>query len=242
MIAISITTYSLSTKSKPASKNCCTPNCAQPDFDFVYDVSSRFTNTIKKSITEKATTAKDLLPAHETSLITNYYNLQVSTFVEDRHGEVRASSKSLLFTEDQLLILRNLDYTSSFFITGNVAKKTDKGLINDTLVYYMTVVPESPAHYQKGEKAFLRYLKKNSRNEIGIAEEDNTQPGKISFVITKEGQIDRVRLTFSCGYTMIDNRMLELILKAPGKWIAATDANGNSVDQELVFFFGKIGC
>lgn len=33
-----------------------------------------------------------------------------------------------------------------------------------------------------------------------------------------------------------------LITHAPGKWEAAENANGEKVDQDLVFSFGTIGC
>jgi hypothetical protein len=36
--------------------------------------------------------------------------------------------------------------------------------------------------------------------------------------------------------------MIELVKAIPGTWEAATNSNGDKVEQELVFSFGTIGC
>jgi hypothetical protein len=40
----------------------------------------------------------------------------------------------------------------------------------------------------------------------------------------------------------LDKEVLELIVKMPGNWEPAENANGEKVEQELVFAFGIIGC
>ena len=51
-----------------------------------------------------------------------------------------------------------------------------------------------------------------------------------------------VKLDGASGYLSINNRMIELINKAPGKWNPAENAKGEKVDQELAVSFGLRGC
>lgn len=54
--------------------------------------------------------------------------------------------------------------------------------------------------------------------------------------------IAHVKLTETSGYTSVDKGLVELITTMTGKWDPATNSKGESVNQELVFFFGLEGC
>lgn len=214
------------------------------DFEFAYSVDPRFLNTVTREELEKAQSITDIISTRDDAYIESYYNIQLSTFFEDRANEVNVQGENEVLTDAQIQLLRSMDYTSSFYITGNV-KKRDAAtgqLVVDTLVNYMTVLPKQPAAYESGKGALIAYLKEQSSDVIAMAREGQLKPGKISFTVTKAGEIGPVQLTSTSGYTAIDEKMLALIREIPGSWKVATNSKGEKVDQELVFSFGLMGC
>ena len=75
-----------------------------------------------------------------------------------------------------------------------------------------------------------------------IVKKDKLKPGKVRFTISEDGTISKAILVSTSGYPSIDKHMTKLITEAPGKWEAATDGNGNQVEEQLVFSFGIVGC
>lgn len=214
------------------------------DFEFAYSVDPRFLNTITREGLEKAQSITDIISTRDDAYIESYYNIQLGTFFEDRKKEFKEHGENEVLTDAQIRLLRSMDYATSFYITGNV-KKRDAGtgqLVVDTLINYMTVLPEQPAAYEAGKDALITYLKEHSRDVVAVAREGKVKPGRISFTVTKDGAIGPVRLTSTSGYTAIDEKMLALIREIPGSWQAAANGKGEKVDQELVFFFGLMGC
>ena len=212
--------------------------------NFVYEINNRFFASIAKDDLANAQSILDIFtPRHKQSTI-SYYNITISTYHENREMQLKQKGESEVLTNDQIQLLQSLDYGESFYITGNIKRKGEACdvIFEDTVVLYLTVVPHQAALYASGNDALLSYLKENSRETVAIAHKDQLQPGKISFKISKDGMLGEVKLTNSSGYASIDKKMLELFQHIPGNWNPATNAKGEKVDQELVFFFGEIGC
>ena len=91
-------------------------------------------------------------------------------------------------------------------------------------------------------KDIFDYLKVNSKDKTAIIKRDKLQPGKVRFTVTKEGSISNVKMISTSGYVSVDETLVELIKTIPGKWNPATNAEGEKVDQELIFLFGLEGC
>ena len=115
-------------------------------------------------------------------------------------------------------------------------------LQNSHRTLYPAVVPEKQAEYEGGRDALMEYLKENSKEARGSQQMDELQPFKLLFTVTKKGTIENVKLDGTSGYLAIDNTMIRLITKAPGKWERAENSKGEKVDQELVVSFGLTGC
>ena len=237
---LSLTAFEISFWEKGSEDNFLTI-----DFEFAYRVESRFVNTVSKEQMVKASTILDILPTCSKDITNSKYsNIKVTKFAENRNDWTTIEGPDEVLTKEQTEILNSLEYGSSFSITGNVSNDFDSGIrySNDTLIYYMTVVPEKPAAYSDGNDALVEYLKKNSEEVISIAQRDRIQPGKISFNVTRKGSIDSVSLDNTSGYKSIDDTMLKLIRNIPGNWNIATDSQGKKVDHRLTFFFGIVGC
>ena len=108
--------------------------------------------------------------------------------------------------------------------------------------YFITVVPEKQAEYIGGQNLLIDYLRANSNPHTTGIEQKNLKPGQYTFTVNKEGSISKARLGTSSGYPEVDNILLDLIRNMPGKWIPATNSQGERVEQEYVFFFGVDGC
>jgi len=229
---------------KRVHKHSLRPSASiKKSFEFAYTVEARFMNTVTKEMIDKASSLTDIVPTDGVSNVVSFHNINLSTFHEDRINEIQAKNDNELFTNSQIAILRSMDYSSSFYMTGSVIKKDKEGYLKyDTLIYYMSVVPEKPATYTEGHDALIDYLKEGSQKEVAKAEVDKLQPGKISFVVSKNGTVKDAKITFSSGYRSIDKKMLELIENIPSNWEPASNAKGEKVEQELTFFFGLIGC
>lgn len=134
-------------------------------------------------------------------------------------------------------------------INTPVTEKVNKGIFvgprqldNNHRNPYLTVVPEKQAEYEGGMDALMEYLKENSKEARGGIQMHELQHFELLFTVTKKGTIENVRLDGASGYLSINNRMVELITKAPGKWKPAQNSKGEKVDQELIVLFGLRGC
>ena len=107
---------------------------------------------------------------------------------------------------------------------------------------YLPVDPVKQAAYEGGMEALMEYLKENSKEARAGQQMDKLQPFKLVFTVTKKGTIENVKLDGTSGYLSIDYRMIDLILKAPGKWEPAENSKGEKVDQEQVVALGPTGC
>jgi len=218
------------------------PNEKQTEPDFFYDVDSRFASTITKDNLHNAKSIIDIIPKEATKGIKSFQNVKVAVLPE---GEERIEmGDSDVLNPAQLNLLKSSEYSTNFYIRADYKRKNpDTGEIKDEyLVYYMTIVPEKEAEFKDGHLVLIDYLKENSKEETTSVKEDQLKPGKVHFIVTKNGELANVKLESTSGYTSVDKKMIELITNMPGKWDPATNSKGEKVDQELVFSFGLIGC
>jgi hypothetical protein len=211
------------------------------DLDLVYNVGSRFANTISKERLHNAKSIIDIFPNHTPLIVESYDLVIVSLLEEDQQLNELGKSKNL--NKAQKDLLQSTDYSNNIIIKAYYKTKscaTEKG--EEYLQYYMTVVPEKEAEFAPGNIALINYLKENSKAETANIRQDKLGSGQISFTVTKKGTLSNINLGSSSGYPSYDKKMLELINSVPGIWIPAQNSMGEKVDQELVFFFGTQGC
>ena len=213
----------------------------ETDLDLVYNIDSRFMATITKEDLHKATSVLDIVPkVAEGWWKVAFQSVTVAVLHDD--GEIYEMGYDKVLNTAQIKLLQSTDYSTNFYIKAlGVNNHPVTGKI-ENYTYYFTIVPEKEAEYTSGQDALIEYLKENSKEETAIIKEDKLQPGKVCFTVTKEGTIANVKLTDTSGYPSIDDALVELVSNMPGKWDPATNAQGEKVDQELVFFFGKQGC
>lgn len=210
--------------------------------NFVYDVDSRFLATITKEDLHNAKSIIDIVPKKATKSLQSYQKVRVSILTDGKDKMEVGVGETL--NPAQLELIQSIDYSTNFYIEADCLNKTAQlgALVNYDLVYYMTVIPETEAEYRDGHDALIDYLKENSKSEAVSVDMRQLQPGKVNFIVTKDGGIGAVTLESTSGYNSIDKKMINLIKSMPGTWEPATNEKGERVDQELVFSFGMMGC
>lgn len=210
--------------------------------DFHYAVDSRFINTVTKENLQKAKSIHDIFSKGETKGIEAFRDVNIIILPRDAEKFAKGDGNEL--NSAQLSLLQTTDYATDICIEAfSKQKNLETGEIEEQyFVYYMSVVPEKKAEFKDGQLALLNYLKEHSQKETASLTKDKLEPGKVRFIVTKEGEIEHVSLEATSGYKKVDNKMLALIRSLPGEWEAATNSKGKKVDQKLVFSFGIVGC
>jgi len=212
--------------------------------DFRYNVDSRFMIEITKEELQNARSIEDFLPKDITYPVDSYKSVQVIILDDSKQTGESATGDTDVLTAAQIELLRSVDYSSNILIRGDyvIEDEVTDGIRGLRFTPHITVVPEKQANYVSGKRMLIDYFRENGREATSFAQEDKLQPGKLYFTITKTATISNVELAATSGYESIDNRMIELILKMPGKWEPAENAKGEKVDQRLVLSYGRSGC
>ncbi|MDF1695295.1 MAG: hypothetical protein P1U56_05660 [Saprospiraceae bacterium] len=235
-------TYTKNTASKKsATITHCNAHPANP-IDLVYKVDSRFTNRITKEKLHQAKTIIDILPEKATHSRSNYHNVEISVLNGNCNSSISGKDENL--NEKQIDLLSKLDYSSNILVKSNFLKNTITpfDMSDNYLTYYMTIMPEHQASYGGGRESLITYLREHTKDATSIISKSRLQPGKVSFVVTKNGSVENVQLNSTSGYPSVDEVLLATVTQIPGEWKPATNSNGEAVDQELIFFFGLEGC
>ncbi len=211
--------------------------------DFIYDIGTRF-SPIKKSDLQKATSISDFITAESLNSIVDLKSVRVIVVKNERQTDIQELGYSKTLNKKQLQLLRSLDYSQGFNIRSEFTIiNPETGLVEDNYDSpHLSVVPEYQAHNTLSKDLLKKYLKDNTKAVRQGVDPKKLRPAKVYFTVTKLGAIKNVRLDRSSYYPKVDNRMMELIKTLPGTWTPAKNVNGEQVNQELVVFFGLMGC
>ena len=209
--------------------------------DILYKIDNRFFATITKENLNSANAVNEIIPKNADWSTYPVQTLEVT--VRQNGTETSEIGDGLAFNEAQTKLLRSAKYNDNFSLNAS-CKGKHNGFEQEyyDLHYVITVVPEKEANYSLGKEELISYLKINSKAQALTVVKDLVRPGRILFTVTAEGTIENVVLNSSSGFAFLDLRLVELLNNLPEKWEPATNENGEAVDQDLVFFFGTMGC
>ena len=221
-------------------------NINKNDLDLHYRVSTRWKSMTKKEIKE-INSIVEILNNDAMYKREAFKNVTISILHNDK--DVRdikqfEMGQSEMFNTAQRELLNAVDYSTNLRITA-LSKRTNikTGVVeDDSSVVYLTIIPEKEAEFEGGNDALIQYLKKSSKDKTAIIREDQLQPGKVFFTVTKKGTIKHIKIIDTSGYASIDKELVKIISNMPKKWTPAENSKGEKVDQEFVFFFGTQGC
>ena len=212
--------------------------------NFFLSVGTRFIGITKTEL-DKATAFSDFIGDKHANRIVEYKNLSVIMLNDNSEPTGnRVNGSSGEFNAEQLDFIKTIKTNSNILIWADY-KEDDPytGKIEDSYwTPHFTVVPEQQAVYELGNESFLAHIRSQIKEHIIHLEEHQFHSGIIHFVVSKEGTLESMRLQNSSGFSEIDDRIIEILNAAPGKWLPAINSNGEKVDQELVVLFGKGGC
>lgn len=209
---------------------------------FIFNVDHRYNSTLVKEELKEVKTVFDILPEASTKSVESFQNSRISILNEE--NEITEVGTGGYLTIAQLNLLKSLDYSTNIRVSSICKRKNDYNdiLRNDSIVYYMTIVPEKPAKFKGEYKDLITYFRDNSKEQMKIVERDKIKPGQVSFTVTKNGSIENVKLSSTVGFPLMDEKVLELVSKMKDKWDPATNSEGEKVNQKLILFFGTQGC
>ena len=140
--------------------------------------------------------------------------------------------------------LKTTDYKNDIRVFVNCKERNayNEKLANYELVYFLSITPESEAEYVYWLSSLEDYIAdKNYEITAGIKRED-LKAGRIRFTVSPNGNLGNVYLESSSGFKSVDDSTIKLMHELPGKWNPAMNAQGEKVSQDLVLFFGTMGC
>lgn len=210
----------------------------------VYDLSSRFMMTVTKERLANALSLADLQLDAGTVPLVSYYSTRITVLDGQMEDVLNADGNSGEFNDAQLELMRTVGYSMNIRITADYRHPNPATgrLEYGQCTPHLTIVPEKEAEYAYGKAALVAYVKKNASELAYGLEADRLEAGRVTFTVTAMGRIANVKLSSSTGHADYDQRVLQLVATLPGRWTPATDAQGLPVEQELVFFFGTMGC
>ena len=211
--------------------------------DFIYDVGPRF-RPIKKEELHNAKSFSDFIADEHSERIVSYKSLSVTILKDSELFDVKVTTNSGILSAEQINILRTVNYSTNILIEADYTEKSflTGDLEDSTWTPYLTIVPEKQATYNYGKDALIEYLKINIKDSLDNVDPEKLQPAKMFFTVTKEGNIENVKLDRPSGYPEVDKKMIEIISSVDGAWEPAQNTKGEKVDQELVISFGLMGC
>lgn len=211
--------------------------------NFIYDVGPRF-SAIKKKDIDKATSIATFFDEKQLKSISSLKSVDIIIIKEDKRTDTKTTGNSYKLTKTQLKLLQSLDYSTNFLIRAEYQQlNKETGELEDSYsTPHLTIVPEKEASYSQGMDALKKFLKENSKKARINVDPEKLKPAKLYFTVSKNGDIENVKLDRSSGYPIVDKTMIELIYKTPGKWQPAENYKGEKVNQELVVSFGLMGC
>lgn len=255
VLAFSITAFGFVNWEKDGEKEkeraCCShqayhkalyPMDKLPNPNFEFSLGSRFMTTVSKEKLNSAKSIKDLLPADATYGMEYFQNVKVAILNGD--NEIIEWGQNEILNDSQLSLLKTSGYSTDFYIRADCKHTSEftRQVENYDLVYYVTVVPEKEAEYKDGNKELVEYLKENSIYETADIRKEDLKPGRLHFIVSKNGTVENINLESTSGNEEIDQKMEELIRSVSGYWEPVNNSKGEKTEQEFVFSFGIIGC
>lgn len=211
--------------------------------DFFFDYGTRF-NPMKKTIVDKAKSAIDFLPKEQTAQIVEYKSVDVILIIDDKQSDIIETTKDGILTEAQLKLLQSSNYATHIKIKIDYLEAHEaSGFIKTGYsTPHLSIVPEKQAAYIYGKPTLLNYFRTQSKALTENFEQDKLRPARLYFTVTKNGALTHINLPVSSGNKALDEKIMMLLLSTSGEWEPAKDAHGQNVEQELVVFFGAMGC
>ena len=211
--------------------------------DFYLQIDNRW-ETITKEQLLQAKSIPDLFESPDYGVRKDFSNSRIYLMEHDRPVYPGVYVLNEVFNDEQHRFLESLEYSTNILFTGiNQQLNPETGEFQaDSMIRYVTIVPELQAEYERGNDELVRELRRTIETEMWSFGNAEKQPGKYRFVVTENGTIGTIVLESTSGSSWIDEKMISLIQSIRGSWIPAEDAEGNKVSQEFYLFFPIVGC
>ena len=203
-------------------------------------IGSRFINVVTKRALSQAVSIRDIIPGMGTSFADHFKELHIKT--KDSEIET-AKSETGMLTDEQRKLVKSFDAKTNFSVLADPYTKDWKTgkFRKDELTYAMSVIPTYEAHYPGGRYSARKYIQSFVKNFDELIEGKKLDAGRVIFNVSKTGKVENIKLDSSCGIDKLDQYILNAVEEMKD-WRPAKDYNGDIVEQQLVVFYGSMGC
>ncbi len=206
-----------------------------------YEVINSNTRSIVQENLLKLETLADFSPGFPSTWIKSYASVEIT--IKSNGTEFTSIGDAFDLIDNQKSLLASADLGSVIMV--DVIYYPNYTSINNELKKIhteYTVIPYKEAEYTGGYELLKKYIKVNAIDKIPESAASNIQSATLSFIVDKEGQITRVKMTQSSGDEDLDKLLYDSLVNMPN-WIPAKNAFDLNVDQEFVLRVGSlIGC
>ena len=216
------------------------PFSSNTEINLGLNVNSRYVASITKDEIYNAQTIVDLVPAASNWANYSFEDVTITAIIGTEEVKIKGEGSDI--THSQRSLLQSLSFADEFYINAKGRKSDFSPGRMDDLAYYVSISPEKHAKYSGGELALIDFLEQHSKTQTEGILQSSLKSGRIKFTVDTEGAIQNVFLDSSSGYDHLDNSLIELINNLPGTWHPAQNADGESVNEQLVLFYGAQGC
>ncbi|MGB0881960.1 MAG: energy transducer TonB [Vicingaceae bacterium] len=194
-----------------------------------------------KAITQEklnnAKTIADIIENFPSNWISGYNSVTVSSSVNGKIVEEHGKDENLTVAQKELF-----NNASSILIIVQYQKENNSGEIqNRQMNVPFVVTPEKEAQFIGGYDRMIEYLKENSLAKIDAKGFAHLPQPTISFIVSKEGNVEKVTLKETSRDKEIDQLLIEVVKNMP-QWNPAVNKNGEPIEQEFSLNIGQNGC
>lgn len=195
------------------------------------------TQSVKKAVALEASTIQDLHPGYPAAWVKKYVAVDLKLIHKDEVKRVRGNGFALNPAQQQLL----QQSESGDDITLSVTYYPDNNLPAEVkdMAFTLRIVPDNDAEFPGGSEQLQRYLKANAMDQLsGLT---NLPQVKVQFTIAADGRIQQAHLLERSHLPEVDSLLVKTIAEMPN-WVPATNADGRTTPQELVFIVTNDHC
>jgi hypothetical protein len=193
--------------------------------------------SISEEKLKNAETISDVIENYPSNWITDYNSVTVATTVNGKTTEAIGPDDKLTIQQKEIF-----KTASNVLLVVQYQKENNKNEIqNRQMNVALIVTPKIEAEYIGGYEKMISYLKENSLNKINDKNFSHLPQPSISFVINKQGIVEKVKLEASSRDEAIDNLLIKTVQNMPN-WKPATNKDGINIKQEFTLNIGRGGC
>jgi len=210
------------------------------EYGLVYRIRGNYNRHLTEDKIKLVNSVIDFVEYYPSNWIEEYTSVELSAVTEDETTSVIGANENLTSAQKDIINTAKVGTKIEVKILYKSKNAITSELMDETMNFTVTVVPEKEAFFIGGYDKMMDYLTDNNLDEATAKGLTNTQQASVLFTINKEGRTENIRLIQTSGHSKADELFIRLIDEMPS-WQPAEN-KGIKVKQEFLFTIGQDGC